>query len=344
MAYDPSYFQQEGETLADFMQRLAKTRAAGTLGGGGMFYEKPSETTPAETVSIDTVNNAITAAPLGMMQVNTPDSDATANGWDRVKTLEQRTADAIARQTQMNGPRAVDALGMLIPAPLAYAVKSGEDLNDKATLNAYLEKAGITDPEERDWLSKNPSEVLMRMSEGILPAVGGFQNYNMDTYKKQDWGDLANKVGGSIVDALGNVGGIVKGLFGGEYSATPSAAGSYMGFNFTPTVGSIDMVGNTPINTLEDLYNLSTVGNSSQGFGNYNPNTGMYTIGTAANRNPDGSYTIGTSHNRNADGTYTIGKTSGESPIAATNNSKDSDATTPSDSGWSLDNGGYSYW
>jgi hypothetical protein len=322
MAYDSSYFQQEGETLAEFMQRLAKTRAAGVLGGGGMFYEKPSETTPAETVSIDTVNNAITSAPLGMMQVNTS-SDTATNGWDKVKTLEQRTAEAIARQTQMNDPRAVDALGIVAPAWMAAGAKAIEDWSDKSAINSYLEKAGITDPEERDWLSKNPSEVLMRMSEGILPAVGGFQNYNMDTYKKQDWGDFANKVGNDIVDALSNVGGVVKGLFGGEYSATPSAAGQYMGFNFTPTVGSIDMIGNTPINTLEDLYNLSTVGNSSQGFGNYNPNTGMYTIGTAANKNADGSYTIGTSYNQNNDNSYTIGSTEGSSPIAATNTTPD---------------------
>ena len=344
MAYDPSYFQQEGETLAEFMQRLAKTRAAGVLGGGGMFYEKPSETTPAETVSIDTVNNEITTKPLGMMQVNTS-SDTTPSGWDKVKTTEQMAAEAIARQTQMYGPRGVEGLNMLMPAFMTAGVKAAEDKSDAAKLENYLDKIGFTEQygkEARDAMAKNPAAMLSLMSTGDMQAVGGFQNYDMSQYQPQTWGDLANKVGGSIVDALGSAGDIVKGLFGGEYSATPSPAGQYT-FDFMPMRGSIDMIGNTPINTMEDLYNLSTVGNSSQGFGNYNPNTGMYTIGTTANRNPDGSYAIGTNYNKTDSG-YTIGTTSGESQIAATNTSKDSDTTTTSDSGWSLDNGGYSYW
>lgn len=344
MAYDPSYFQQEGETLAEFMQRLAKTRAAGTLGGGGMFYEKPSESTPAETISIDTVNNAITSAPLGMMQVNTS-SDTATNGWDKVKTLEQRTAEAIARQTQMYGPRGVEGLNLLMPAMMTAGIKAVEDKSDAAKLENYLDKIGFTEQygkEARDAMAANPAAMLSLMSTGDMQAVGGFQNYDMSQYQPQTWSDLANKVGGSVVDALGSAGNIVKGLFGGEYSATPSPAGQYT-FDFMPMRGSIDMISNMPINTMEDLYNLSTVGNSSQGFGNYNPNTGMYTIGTSANRNADGTYTIGTKDNK-TDSDYTIGTTSGESPIAATNNNKDSDTTTPSDMGWGLDTGGYSWW
>jgi hypothetical protein len=315
--------RQEGESLVDFMQRLAKTRAGGVLGGGGMFYEPPAATGDT-TATIDVVNNAITSEPLGMLRTNTS-SDTQVNGWDKVKTLEQRTAEAIDRQAQLTGPRAVDAFGLIAPSWMSAGAKYLEDVMDESTLGSYLDKTGFTDEygeEARDAMAANPAAMLSLMSTGDMPAVGGYQRYDMADYKPQTWGDLGSRMYEEVKTGLGNLGSIVGGLFGGEYSATPSAAGQYQ-FDFTPRTGSIDMIGNTPINTMEDLYNLTTVGNSSQGFGNYNPNTGSYTIGTKANKNADGSYTIGTSYNKNDGGGYTIGTTEGSSPIAATNTTPD---------------------
>jgi len=325
--YNAEMYKLPTETMSEYLARLAKLRAQGILGGGGMLNTADGsqvDPTVAQSVTVDPVANEITATPLGQVVQQSSDSDSQVNGWDKVKTLEQRMAESIARQTQMNGPRAVEGLS-LFSGPLAYAAEKLEDWTDTQTAKAYLDKVGFTDEygeKARDAMADNQTAMLSLMSTGDLPAVGGFQNYNMQDYKPQTWGDLGNKVLSGVGDAFGELGGIIGGLFSGS-TATPSAtttpAGQYM-FDFTPRTGSIDMIGNTPINTMEDLFNQDTVGNT--GTGNYNPNTGMYTIGTAANRNPDGSYTIGTDYNKTDSG-YTIGTSSGESPIAVTNTTPD---------------------
>lgn len=324
VAYAADQFRKEGESIYDFMKRLAALRSQGILGGGGMLNTADGSQVDPTKVSIDPVTNEITDAPLGQVVQQSNDSDSQINGWNKVKTLEQRMAESIARQTQMDGPRAVQGLS-LFSGPLAYGAEKLEDWADTQTAKAYLDKVGFTDEygeKARDAMANNQTAMLSLMSTGDLPAVGGFDRYDMSNYKPQTWGDFGSNVLSDIGDVIGDVGGIIGGLFGSS-SATPSAtatpAGQYM-FDFTPRTGSIDMIGNTPINTMEDLYNLTTVGNSTQGFGNYNPNTGGYTIGTSANRNPDGSYTVGTSYNKNDDGSYTVGTTSGSSPVAATNN------------------------
>jgi uncharacterized membrane protein YgcG len=73
VTYEQDYFRQPDESMYDFMMRLAKLRATGVLGGGGMLD------TPTETVSIEEVPTQTApavAANLGMVQTNTGSSDS----------------------------------------------------------------------------------------------------------------------------------------------------------------------------------------------------------------------------------------------------------------------------
>ena len=318
MAYDPSYFQQEGETLAEFMQRLAKTRAAGVLGGGGMFYEKPSETTPAETIAIDPVTQEVTSAPLGQATYGSSYEADSKAGWDRMKTLEQKTAEALARQSELYAPKGGAAFGLVAGSGLlgAAADKLGEWL-DAGTAKDYLDKVGFTEQygeEAADAMSKNELAMMHLMSQGEMTPVGGFERFDMSKYKPATWGDV-----------LGNAGkGLINSVFGTDYElwSQPAMSAPYMAATdpaIRSTQGMFDSINGQQINTLEDIFNQSTVGNMFAGYGNWNPIANGYTIGTAANRNPTGGYTIGTAANRKPTGGYLIGRSSGESPIAATN-------------------------
>ena len=318
--YDSSLYKNPTESFSDYMQRLAAQRAAGILGGGGMLNTAEGtvnpvtgDTTLTQAV-VDPVSNEITSVPLGMLTKG-GELGSAPSGWDSAKTLEQMTADAIARQTELYGPRAVDAVGFFAGAPVGAAASVFENAVDKSTIGSYLDKVGYTSTygeKARDALAANPTAVMSLMASGDLPAVGGFQNLNMSQYQPQTWLDLGGKVVTGLADrASGLLNSLVDFVTPDAYEATTFAAPQYMNFNnFAPDP---DM----GIARMEDIYNETTVGNKIAGLGNFDPNTGGYTIGTSANRNADGSYTIGTSLNRDpVTGAYTIGTKTGSSPIA----------------------------
>ena len=83
--YDKAYYRQEGESLFDYMRRLAELRAKGILGGGGML----DVATPAQA-------EIAAAAPLGEVVINQPSSSDSS--------LPTRP---ITKQEQYEGMRAM---------------------------------------------------------------------------------------------------------------------------------------------------------------------------------------------------------------------------------------------
>lgn len=358
VSYDTSLYRQPNESMADYMYRLAKTRAGGVLGGGGMLdTASPASAAPSAAV-VDPVAQQITSTALGSTTYGGGDS-TTSSGWDRMKTQEQSVAEAMARQAEFYHPNDPSTVIGMMPIPAAglfgLAAEGLGNYMDTKTIEGYLDKVGFTDQYGEDAtkaMAENPMAMMHLMSTGDMPAVGGFERVDLSKYEKPTWGTELSNIGKGLVNSI----------FGTDYELwSQPAMGSYSLASTDPairsTVGMFDTIDGQQINTLEDVLNTSTVGNKFAGYGNYDPVSGGYTIGTAANRNADGSYTIGTAANKNADGSYTIGKSTGESPIAATNTSSssssgssDSSASVSTgtvdstDMGWGLDTGGYSYW
>jgi len=105
VTYDKAYYRQEGESLFDYMRRLAELRARGILGGGGMLD------TPAPAQA-----EIAAAAPLGEVVINQP-SSSDSSGPSRPITKQEQYE---GMRTMMDYPLLAAGARALIPMGLGH--------------------------------------------------------------------------------------------------------------------------------------------------------------------------------------------------------------------------------
>lgn len=223
---DYSPWEMQGDdTLTSYYQRLAAQRQGGILGTQGLMdvpeVAKPlaevTKNTP--TCPVGTVWNGTACVPVQQEETGlTPEELAKMK-----MTPEEMAEDALRRQLQIDGPRAVEAAGLFIPG--GFALKNFEDWSDQQKLMNYNLAQGF---DERygegtsEALSKNPLAMAHLMSTGDMNALGDFGNFDTASYKPKGWTDLgksmfddAKSMGGSVVaDIMGIGNQISDGLFG----------------------------------------------------------------------------------------------------------------------------------
>lgn len=85
VTYDAEMYKKPEETMSDYMLRLAKLRASGVLGGGGML----DTAKPAQVVDTNTT------APLGQVVVNRPRESGLPGADPDQRTTEEKYRDMV---------------------------------------------------------------------------------------------------------------------------------------------------------------------------------------------------------------------------------------------------------
>lgn len=187
--YGAELYKMEGESMADYMTRLAKLRAAGVLGGGAMFDTAPTSTP---------VQAEITSTPtLGQLVYNAPVRDDEGNqvGKDN-RTPQQVFEDSVRLYNY--GPSTAQNIGMMLTP---FGAQLGEYAMSSAptAIEGYLSRL---DPNSQEY-----KDAKAFASAGYGPSQG----FN----------------GGSIspTNILSDFGSSLAGLFDGFFSSnTPAQA------------------------------------------------------------------------------------------------------------------------
>lgn len=213
VTYESAYYKDPNESMADYMQRLAKLRASGVLGGGGML-DIPE---PVKVIATDA------GAPLGQVVQNRPternfmtDAEKEANGWD-MRTNEEKYRDYVNFMAKNEGT------GYPAWAPGGALVEGANMLGRALT------------PSTIEWYRENYPEMTQRVDEelalaGGVDAISSWKDPNA-TKEENKQGFLESIFG----NPLSAVDSIVSGLFG---TNTPQQAANI------PVVTSVG----TPVN------------------------------------------------------------------------------------------------
>lgn len=223
--YDSEFYQKQGESLFDYMRRLAAMRSQGVLGGGGML-----DATPAKQPSI--VNQVMSGVPLGQVQLNTSSSDSDFSMPVDRRTAAEKVRDDMAIQSGAKSDWLGAGLSFL-GGPLGSAANWALDSARTGRLEDVLQEKAISQ-EEIDRALNDPA-----YNKALLESYnkGGFAFDAGDIPS----GDLIidpSQAGTSFTYGIDNIGNTIKGLFGmaqkptDPFLTTVIPAGQYSGFNF----------------------------------------------------------------------------------------------------------------
>lgn len=188
--YNAEMYMLPTETMSEYLARLAKLRAQGILGGGGMLdlKETPTVVTPAAQ------------QPLGKLVVRKDSgdsgSDVTA---ERVSiSPEQRLANAVdvATGRDMNIPAVLGFFG----GPIGKGIDALATYDRNKTIDEALSSRAYTDEQKEAIL--NDRELLNEMLyEGNLTATApeDTNRYGVDTW---NWGTQVSEGLGSLWDSV----------------------------------------------------------------------------------------------------------------------------------------------
>lgn len=136
-SYNADLYKKPDETMSDYMLRLAKLRASGVLGGGGMLdiTDTPTVVTPA-------------AQELGVLKKNVSSGgESDFNMPVDTRTDAEKLRDAVAIQSGAKSDWGGLLANMLTPFGLGSAIDSAIDKDRADSLRGILEAKAIDEKE-----------------------------------------------------------------------------------------------------------------------------------------------------------------------------------------------------
>ena len=261
VTYDAEMYKKPEETMSDYMLRLAKLRASGVLGGGGML----DTAKPAQVVD----TNA--AAPLGQVVVNRPSS-----GGNYEAPTNETTAPTVRNSSTNYGltPDLTKGVASLLPFPFSLLAGAGIAYNDSEAIKAAQIAANIPeDQRTRSWF-KGAEDVI------------GSRDINDKTYQVSI-GGIANDPTNNIVESLFNMGNQITTLTPDEARRRASSA-QYrsqpmtFGVPAAPTLPTLvdEAEALRTLGMMDTLAQLNTGSISGGDSGYYSDSSGSYTGGS----------------------------------------------------------------
>lgn len=187
--YTDAAYRREGESLFDYMRRLAAMRSQGVLGGGGMLDAAPRKPS--------VVSQVMSGVPLGQLQVNVDQGEAPVYVDNR--TPEEKTRDAVRNLSEMGGADTFfDVASMFIP--FGGGMSAFRDSQDWAAVEKLLDDRAYTE-EMKQEVKDNPYMLADLYASGGLvnnPLLDGFNVEDAGTGLFHQISTIPDRIGAAL--------------------------------------------------------------------------------------------------------------------------------------------------
>jgi hypothetical protein len=203
-SYNADMYKKPDETMSEYMMRLAKLRAQGILGGGGML-----DTPTVDATQVD----ATTSVPLGQVIKNRVDGNAASAIADAEFLASMQGKPAVRNASTKYGltPDWMKGAAALVPFPFGLLAGAGIVLNDSDAIKAAQIAANIPEDQRTGTWFKGAEDVI------------GSRNINDKTYQVSI-GGIADDPTNSIIENLFNTGNMITTLTPDEARRRASSA------------------------------------------------------------------------------------------------------------------------